>query len=74
MEDLDIGNEQLAQKKGYDVESSRSTRSAQPAEDEKSAENIVDWDGPDDPSYPRNWATWKRISQVVLASGFVLTA
>ena len=36
--------------------------------------NVVDWDGPDDPQNPRNWPAWKRMTQVVLASAFLLTA
>lgn len=36
--------------------------------------NLVDWDGPDDPQNPRNWPAWKRMTQVVLASAFLLTA
>ncbi|KIW80838.1 hypothetical protein Z517_07455 [Fonsecaea pedrosoi CBS 271.37] len=37
-------------------------------------ENIIDWDGSDDPQNPRNWPEWKRMVQVVLASAFLLTA
>lgn len=37
-------------------------------------DNIVDWDGQDDPENPRNWPTWKRMTQVVFASDFLLTA
>lgn len=37
-------------------------------------DNIVDWDGPDDPENPRNWPSWKRMTQVILASAFLLTA
>lgn len=37
-------------------------------------DNIVDWDGPDDPDNPRNWPAWKRMTQVILASAFLLTA
>ncbi|KAL5042511.1 hypothetical protein BDW71DRAFT_200551 [Aspergillus fruticulosus] len=36
--------------------------------------NVVDWDGPDDPQNPRNWPTWKRMAQVVLVTTFLLTA
>lgn len=36
--------------------------------------NIVDFDGPEDPANPRNWPTWKRMIQVVIASAFLLTA
>lgn len=35
--------------------------------------NVVDWEGPDDPQNPRNWPAWKRMTQVILASVFVLT-
>ncbi|KAL4878711.1 major facilitator superfamily domain-containing protein [Aspergillus karnatakaensis] len=37
-------------------------------------DNVVDWDGPDDPQNPRNWPTWKRMAQVILATTFMLTA
>ena len=30
-------------------------------------DNVVDWDGPDDPQNPRNWPAWKRMTQVILA-------
>lgn len=36
--------------------------------------SVVDWDGPDDPQDPRNWSACKRMTQVVLASAFLLTA
>lgn len=42
--------------------------------DEKTNDNVVDWDRPDDPQNPRNWPAWKRMTQVVLASAFLLTA
>ena len=42
--------------------------------DQDTKANLVDWDGPDDPKNPRNWPTWQRYSQVVLASIFLLTA
>lgn len=35
---------------------------------------VVDWDGPDDPQNPRNWPAWKRMTQVVFATTFLLTA
>ncbi|KAF4447326.1 MFS general substrate transporter [Fusarium austroafricanum] len=44
-----------------------------PIEQEKN-DNAVDWDGPDYPHHPRNWPEWKRMTQVVLASAFLLTA
>ena len=37
-------------------------------------DNVVDWDGPNDPQNPQNWPTWKRTMQVVLASAFLLAA
>ena len=37
-------------------------------------DNLVDWDGPNDPQNPSNWPAWKRMTQVVLASAFLLTA
>jgi hypothetical protein len=37
-------------------------------------DNVVDWDGPDDPQNPRNWPAWKRMIQVVFAASFLLTA
>ena len=41
---------------------------------QQTKDNIVDWDGPDDPQNPMNWPTWKRLIQVILASTFLLTA
>lgn len=35
-------------------------------------ENIVDWDGPDDPSMPLNWETRKKYTQTVLVSAIAL--
>ena len=46
----------------------------QTAIEQETKDNIVDWDGPDDPQNPRNWPAWKRMTQVVLASAFLLTA
>lgn len=46
----------------------------QTAIEQETKNNIVDWDGPDDPQNPRNWPAWKRMTQVVLASAFLLTA
>lgn len=42
--------------------------------EQETKDNTVDWDGPDDPQNPRNWSAWKRMTQVVLASIFLLTA
>jgi hypothetical protein len=36
--------------------------------------NVVDWDGPDDPEHPQNWPAWKRMTQIVFATTFLLTA
>ncbi|KIW13770.1 hypothetical protein PV08_08961 [Exophiala spinifera] len=41
---------------------------------QETKDNIVDWDGPDDPQNPRNWPAWKRMVQVVFASAFLLAA
>lgn len=30
--------------------------------------NIVDWDGPDDPSNPMNWSTAKKLSTLTMVS------
>ena len=35
-------------------------------------ENIVDWDGPDDPQMPLNWAPRKRYVHAVLVSVIAL--
>ncbi|KAL7275857.1 hypothetical protein RUND412_001169 [Rhizina undulata] len=32
-------------------------------------ENIVWWDGPDDPQNPMNWPTWRKVISVGIASG-----
>lgn len=36
--------------------------------------NIVDWDGPDDPKNPQNWAPRVKMIHVLLISGFTLYA
>lgn len=41
---------------------------------EDTCNDLVDWDGPNDPQNPRNWSTWKRMTQVVIASAILLTA
>jgi hypothetical protein len=46
----------------------------QTAVEQETKDNIVDWDGPDDPQNPLNWPAFKRMTQVVLASTFLLTA
>lgn len=57
----------------HDQQSNESDQTAIEQEQE-TKDNVVDWDGPDDPQNPRNWPQWKRITQVVLASAFLLTA
>jgi len=36
--------------------------------------DIVDWDGPNDPAYPRNWHRRKKGMHVALISAFTLCA
>ena len=57
---------------GHDEQ--RSIEPKQTAIEQKPKDNVVDWDGPDDSQNPRNWPTWKRMTQVILASAFLLTA
>lgn len=52
----------------------RTSNRSQTAIEHETKDNIVDWDGPDDPQNPRNWPAWKRMTQVILASIFLLTA
>ena len=65
---------------GADVESGRDQDDHQLSKLDHAAKkletrtNIVDWEEPEDPQNPHNWPTWKRMSQVVLASSFLLTA
>jgi hypothetical protein len=46
----------------------------QTAIEQETKDNIVDWDGPDDPQNPLNWPAWKRMTQVIFATIFLLTA
>lgn len=55
----------------YDQQSSEPD---QTAIEQVTKDNVVDWDGPDDPQNPRNWPAWKRMTQVVFATTFLLTA
>ncbi|KAL3466936.1 major facilitator superfamily domain-containing protein [Aspergillus heterothallicus] len=48
--------------------------SDQAAIEQATKHNLVDWDGPDDPQNPMNWPAWQRMTQVALASAFLLTA
>ncbi|EOD46647.1 putative mfs multidrug transporter protein [Neofusicoccum parvum UCRNP2] len=51
-----------------DVEDSQKDSSIQiPAQDGQDP-NLVDWDGPDDPTNPMNWPKSKRLGHVVMAS------
>jgi hypothetical protein len=34
--------------------------------------NMVDWDGPDDPQYPRNWSFGRKWAAIAVVSSFVL--
>ena len=52
----------------------QSSKPDQTAIELETKDNVVDWDGPNDPQNPRNWPAWKRMTQVVLASAFLLTA
>ena len=52
----------------------QSSESKQTELEQRTKDNIVDWDGPDDPQNPMNWPAWKRLTQVFLASAFLLTA
>jgi hypothetical protein len=58
----------------HDHRQSHSSKSHETVVDQDTKDNVVDWDGPDDPENPRNWSTWKRMTQVVIASAFLLTA
>ncbi|KAL4739985.1 major facilitator superfamily domain-containing protein [Aspergillus similis] len=70
--DLESAQEKPAiSEDGDDQQSSEPDRTAVQQE---TKDNVVDWDGPDDPQNPRNWPAWKRTTQVVLASAFLLTA
>lgn len=58
-------------------EDGRDQQSSEPdqtATDQETKDNVVDWDGPEDPQNPRNWPLSKRVIQVVLATSFLLTA
>ena len=52
----------------------QSSEPDQTAIEQETKDNVVDWDGPDDPQNPRNWPVWKRMTQIVFASAFLLTA
>ncbi|KAI6084427.1 MFS multidrug transporter [Hypoxylon rubiginosum] len=47
---------------------------SRPDEKEKGVdENIVEWDGPDDPECPRNWSSPKKVLMVFTTSGMILS-
>jgi hypothetical protein len=71
--DMETGSEKLAAFKPGQ-HGRRSSDPEQTAVERETKDNIVDWDGPDDPQNPLNWPAWKRMTQVVLASAFLLTA
>jgi hypothetical protein len=52
----------------------QSSEPDQTAIEKETKDNVVDWDGSDDPQNLRNWPAWKRMTQVVLPSAFLLTA
>ncbi|SPO02059.1 related to multidrug resistant protein [Cephalotrichum gorgonifer] len=52
---------------GEDVEKAAA---AAGAEGEVADENIVQWDGPDDPQNPYNWPRWKKVTTCALVSSF----
>lgn len=37
-------------------------------DDESVKQNIVDWDGPDDPANPMNWGATKKNTAIAIAS------
>ena len=41
--------------------SQKSSEPEQTAMEQEIKNNIVDWDGPDDPQNPRNWPAWNAI-------------
>lgn len=45
-----------------------SIQSRSPAGEKQKDPNIVDWDGPDDPTNPMNWKASKKTATIVLAS------
>ncbi|PKS09902.1 hypothetical protein jhhlp_004525 [Lomentospora prolificans] len=43
---------------------------AAPEDGEVADENVVWWDGPDDPENPFNWPSWKKVAMCGFVSGF----
>jgi hypothetical protein len=52
----------------------QSSEPDQAAIEQETKDNVVDWDGPDDPQKPLNWPAWKRMTQVFHATIFLFTA
>lgn len=71
--DLESGHEKLAMSDDSHNDQ-RHNEPGQTAVEPQTKNNVVDWDGPDDPQNPMNWPAWKRFIQVILGSLFLLTA
>jgi hypothetical protein len=65
------GKPAISEDSHYDQQTSEPD---QTAIEQETKDNAVDWDGPEDPQNPLNWPTWKRMTQVILATAFLLTA
>ena len=72
--DLESANQQKAASLEDGHREQESSEAGQTAIEQETKNNVVDWDGPDDPQNPRNWPGWKRMTQVFFASAFLLTA
>lgn len=66
LESTDEKKPSISEDGQHDQESSEPEQAVAKQETEN---NVVDWEGPDDPQKPMNWPVWKRMTQVVLASG-----
>lgn len=71
--DLESAHEKSTISEGGDHDQQASERDQITFEQETN-DNVVDWNGPDDPQNPRNWPAWKRMTQVFFATTFLLTA
>ena len=67
---VEVDTEKLADLEANVRGSSSASESNQKQEkcDETIDSNIVDWDGPDDPSNPMNWPPWKVKTHIFLVS------
>ncbi|KAJ5225990.1 major facilitator superfamily domain-containing protein [Penicillium chermesinum] len=73
--DLETAHENPIPEVGFIEQQSSGPDQIEPvAIEQEMKDTVVDWDGPDDPQDPRNWPTWKRITQVVLVTSFLFTA